>query len=186
MIINFKISRTINVSKNVALWNTWDHEHLTFVHQQFGKSVILYEDSNVVFIKTRVQIPYTPFFMNTIHTLTRLKNDNVLVIDSVPFGIITKLKMEYIELGKSKTLLNNYYELHLPFIFYPFKAILIKLIKKWNNVNWLEDLPLKTRRQQALDMGFRDFYGNNPSSKDHLYKVKLPLPRLKDSILNEK
>ena len=109
MIINFKISRTINVSKNVALWNTWDHEHLTFVHQQFGKSVILYEDSNVVFIKTRVQIPYTPFFMNTIHTLTRLKNDNVLVIDSVPFGIITKLKMEYIELGKSKTLLNNYY-----------------------------------------------------------------------------
>lgn len=184
MIIKFKISRIVNVSKYVALWNTWDHEHLPYVHNQFGKSTIIHEDSNSVFIKTKMKIPFLPFFINSLHTLTNLDNNDVLVIDTLPLGIIVKLKMQYIALKPKKTKLINYYEMDLPFIFYPFKNFIIKMITKWNRVNWMEDLPLKMRRQLALDYGFKDFFGNDHKQKNNLRKLTLPLPRLKDSILN--
>jgi len=186
MILKFKISRTVNVSKYVALWNTWDHEHLPYVHKQFGNSKILYEDKNVVFIETKMKIPFTPFFISSLHTLTNTKDNNVLVIDTMPFGIIAKLYMEYIQLSPKKTRLVNHYELSLPGFFLPFKKIIISSIRRWNNVNWNEDLPLKLRRQLALDFGFKDFFGNDPKNKNKPDILNLPLPRLRGSILNER
>ena len=58
------------------------------------------------------------------------------------------------------------------------------MIQKWNDVNWDEDLPLKMRRQQALDIGFRDFYGRDLVTKKMESSLRLPIARTKDSILN--
>lgn len=187
MILKFKLTRTIKISKNVALWNTWDHEHLSYVHKQFDKPKILFEDHKSVFIKTKVKIPFTPFYSDSLHTLIKIDDNNVLVIDTLPFNIISRLRMEYIVLGKNKTKLVNHYELFLPSFLKPFKKIIIGFIKKWNGVNWEEDYPLKVRRELALKLGFKDFHGNDPNFKTKFDdNLRLPLPRLKDSILNEK
>jgi len=129
MKFNFEIVREVNVSKDVCLWNTWDHEHLFYVHKQFNYAKILYEDSNVAFVRTKIKVPFTPIYLNALHTMTRLKDDNVLVIDTMPFGIISKLEMIYTEIDNSTTLLRNIYQLDLPCIFYPLKFLLPKLIK---------------------------------------------------------
>ena len=184
MLINFQITRDVNVSREVCLWNTWDHEHLYFVHKQFQFAKMLYEDSNVAFIQTSVKIPFLPIYLNSLHTMTSLKGGDVMVIDTLPFGVLSKLEMRYIELEPKKTRLINSYLLDLPIFFYPIKSLIPKLIQKWNDINWLEDLPIKTRRQQAIDMGFTDFFGKNKKSKKRLTQLKLPLPRTKDSILN--
>jgi hypothetical protein len=183
MKFNFEIIREVNVSKDVCLWNTWDHEHLFYVHKQFTYAKILYEDSNVAFVRTKIKVPFTPIYLNALHTMTRLKDDNVLVIDTMPFGIISKLEMIYTEMDNSTTSLRNIYQLDLPCIFYPLKFLLPKLIKKWNDQNWEEDLPLKMRRQMAINMGFRDYFGID-DKKNKEYKFKLPIPRPKESILN--
>ncbi|MDC1227845.1 hypothetical protein N8Z34_02565 [Oceanospirillaceae bacterium] len=107
-----------------------------------------------------------------------------MVIDTLPFGVIAKLEMQYIELEPKKTRLINLYSLDLPIIFYPVKSLIPKFIQKWNDINWLEDVPIKTRRQQAIDMGFTDFFGKNKKNKKPRAQLKLPLPRTKDSILN--
>lgn len=189
MNIKFKIIRTVNVSKAVCLWNTWDHEHLYFVHKQFGNSKILFENSNLAVIQTTMKIPYLPISFNSLHTLISLSNLDVLVIDTMPFGIMARLLMEYKEINPQKTKLVNTYEINLPFYFIPLKKIIKKMILKWNAINWVEDMPLKMRRMQALQLGFIDFYGipKNQAIKNTTIKldIKLPLPRLKDSILNE-
>ena len=145
---------------------------------------MLYEDSNVAFIQTRIKIPFLPIYLNSLHTMTSLKGGDVMVIDTLPFGVIAKLEMQYIELEPKKTRLINLYSLDLPIIFYPIRSLIPKFIQKWNDINWLEDVPIKTRRQQAIDMGFTDFFGKNKKNKKHRAQLKLPLPRTKDSILN--
>lgn len=184
MLINFEITREINVSRDVCLWNTWDHEHLFYVHKQFEYAKMLYEDHHVAFIRTVVKIPFTPIRLNCLHTMTSLKNGDVMVIDTLPFGILSKLEMQYIPLAPKKTLLKNIYSLDIPSIFFPIKAFIPKIIQKWNDTNWEEDMPLKIRRQQALDIGFRDFYGKDVGRKGQTTALKLPLARTKDSILN--
>lgn len=184
MLIDFEISREVDVSREVCLWNTWDHEHLYFVHKQFEFAKMLYEDSHVAFIRTRVKVPFLPIHLNCLHTMTSLKNGDVMVIDTLPFGVLSKLEMRYIELSPTKTKLQNLYSLDVPIFFYPIKSFIPRMIKKWNDVNWAEDLPLKIRRQQAINIGFRDFYGKDQNSKGRGASLKLPLPRTKDSILN--
>jgi len=184
MIINFELVREVDVSREVCLWNTWDHEHLYFVHKQFQFAKMLYEDSHVAFIRTRVKIPFFPIYFNCLHSMTSLKNGDVLVIDTLPFGVISKLEMRYTEISSRKTKLHNLYSLDLPLFLYPLRFFIPKIIQKWNDINWSEDLPLKIRRQQAIDLGFRDFHGRVIGIGSEHRGLKLPLARTKDSILN--
>lgn len=65
------------------------------------------------------------------------------------------------------------------------RPILKRLIPKWNEKIWLEDLPIKLRRQLVRNIGFKDFYGLPKDIKDRIKtegnEVSLPLPRIKDS-----
>jgi hypothetical protein len=185
MIINFKITRIVNASKDVALWNTWDHEHLYYVHKQFGDSKIIFENKNLAVIHTKMKIPFLPISFNSIHTLINLNDNNVKVIDTMPFGVIADVLMEYIPVTKNRTKLINHYKITAPTIFFPIKKFIPFFIKKWNKTNWNEDMPLKLRRMKAISLGFRDFHGipkKNISRES--YRFSLPIPRLKDSILN--
>ena len=183
MKLKFTIERTAPVSREVCLWNTWDHEHLYFVHQQFDSAEMLFENKTTAVIMTKVKLPFLPIRVFNLHCLYQLQDGNVLVVDTLPFGIIAKVKMMYDAINDTETLLTNHYELQLPFYFRPFAALLKKMIQRWNDINWAEDLPLKTRRQQAIDLGFRDFVGI-----DHRLKGKskfiLPLGRTPNSIID--
>jgi hypothetical protein len=65
-----------------------------------------------------------------------------------------------------------------------YKGILKYFILKWNKINWEEDMPLKVRRQKAIDLGFRDFRGIVGEERGRKQNVRLPIPRSKDSIIN--
>ena len=59
------------------------------------------------------------------------------------------------------------------------------MIPKWNKKVWLEDLPVKLRRQKVLEMGHKDFIGlpeEISHRKNHeIKKTKLPLARPRNS-----
>ena len=73
------------------------------------------------------------------------------------------------------------YKFHLEGWKVIFKPILKILIKKWNEKVWLEDLPVKLRRQKVLEMNFKDFTGLPVETKERVNGVikdlKLPIPR---------
>lgn len=63
------------------------------------------------------------------------------------------------------------------------KTFLKIMIPKWNEKVWLEDFPIKIRRQKVLDMNFKEFKGllkkinEREKNKDENITFKLPLPR---------
>jgi hypothetical protein len=182
--IKFTIEREVAASKDVCLWNTWDHEHLFYVHKQFNSAKILHENATCAVLETKIKIPFLPIFMKSIHCLYEIADRNVLVIDTMPLGILAKVEMIYEEISEKKTKLINTYNLNVPFYFYPFRGIMKYFILKWNRINWEEDMPLKLRRQKAVDLGFRDFRGVVGKLNDKKQAVRLPIPRSKDSIIN--
>ena len=50
---------------------------------------ILFENKTTAVI-TKVKIPFTPFYMSNLHCLYEFEDKNVLVIDTLPFGVIAK------------------------------------------------------------------------------------------------
>ena len=173
-------------SKYVAWWNTWDHEHLFYVHKQFGSSKILSENSTSVVIKTEYKLPLFNIKLSGFHCMFNDRENNCRVIDYLPFGIEAVTDIEFSEINANRSLITNRYQIFGNFVFFPLRFILPSLIKKWNKVNWEEDLELKTRRSEALKYGFKDFAGlqESYSKENDLKKYKLPLPRLKPSILD--
>ena len=65
------------------------------------------------------------------------------------------------------------------------RPILRYLIPIWNKKVWIEDLPVKLRRQKVLQMGHKDFIGlptDISERKNHeIKKTKLPIPRPRNS-----
>ena len=62
-------------------------------------------------------------------------------------------------------------------------SFLKKLIPKWNERVWQEDINLKLRRQKVKDMGFKDFIGLNDDREKRVAQdnqtenIILPIPR---------
>ena len=63
-----------------------------------------------------------------------------------------------------------------------------KMIDKWNLQVWLEDLPLKIRRQKVVRWGFKDFIGLPEKVQDRRFEenipFELPIKRHKQSPVN--
>lgn len=183
MLVKLSINRLVPVSKNVCLWNTWDHEHLFFVHRQFEDAKILIENKNSVVIETKLSIPFFPNSFSCLHSLYEVEDQNVVVVDTLPFGAWAMVRMNYFEVGPKETRLENHYQIYLPFFMAPLAPLLKRLVRKWNDINWEEDMPLKIRRQQALDLGFRDFRGRI-ATPDGNTPFSLPIRRTIDSRIN--
>ena len=67
-VLEVEIRKNIHCSKDVALWNYWDTEHLDVVHDGYKESDILYDNNNFMFKWNNIKIPFpfqaqTPLFM---------------------------------------------------------------------------------------------------------------------------
>ncbi len=181
MILEKTIERSVKVSKAVVWWNYFDHEHLDVVHGGYKEVDVLYEKGNSFVSIYKVKAPFIPFFYFRFPVFGILHDENTYMNYSFQFGIDTKLTItvEEIEKDFSKIKMNYKFDLKgFKIIFYP---ILKFLITRWNEKVWLEDIPVKTRRQMVLRMGFKDFHGLPDNVEDRFYdgpiKCDLPVKR---------
>ena len=126
-----------------------------------------------------------PFFTVNTLDMTALKDKNTVVTYGFQFGIPSLSTAKYKDIAKDKCLVEVNYKFKftgLQILLYP----LIKfLIPKWNRRTWLEDLPLKERRQKVLKLNFKDFRGLPDDVDERVYdgevKFNIPVPRPKSS-----
>ena len=177
-ILEINIKKNIKCSKEVALWNYWDHEHLDVVHGGYTKSDILYDRENYMFRTDLIKIPFFPFMKFTTPIFMVQHDNDTLLVFATQIGVLSKTTITKCEITMNyKFYLNGWRGLLRP--------LLKKLIPIWNEKVWREDYPVKIRRQKILDMNFKDFVGlpekitdrTNNSKKE----FKLPIPRPKNS-----
>jgi hypothetical protein len=181
-VLEVEIYKEINCSKDVALWNYWDHEHLDITHSAYKESNILYDKNNFMFRVDNIKIPFP--FMNFQTPLFMVQHDeDTIYVYAVQIGVISKTTITIKSLNNSSCQIIMNYKFYLNGWRKILKPFLKIMIPKWNEKVWLEDLPIKIRRQKVLDMNFKDFKGlpekinEREKNKDENISFKLPIPR---------
>lgn len=187
-ILEMEFHRELNVSKSVAFWNYWDHEHLDIVHDGYRKSDILYEKKNVMLRIDNVNIPVPLLPFVTLRTVIFMvqENEDTLYTYAVQMGIVSKTTIKIEELKKDQCHFTMNYQFELDGWRRILRPLLKKLIPIWNERVWEEDLPLKMRRQKVLRYNFKDFFGlpkeiHNRENNDEIEPLELPVKRPRKS-----
>ena len=170
-VLEVQIHKEINCSKNVAFWNYWDHEHLDVVHSGYKKSDIIYDKENFMFRVDQIKLPIIPFFKITTPIFMVQHNENTLYSHAVQFGILSKTTITINELTDHSCEIIMNYKFYLNGWRKILKPFLKNNIPKWNEQVWIEDYPVKIRRQKVLDMNFQDFKGLPSSIKLRKEKI---------------
>jgi hypothetical protein len=191
-IIKINCRQETNCSVAVGVWNYWDHEHVTIVHEGFKDFQILYEQSESVVILGTAKFPIFSFLTySVVHTMVRV-DENTLKGFNVMFGIPVRATIKITETKPDHSLYDMTYE----FIVDGWRKIFIPLLEPflnkampwWNERQWNEDLLLKKRRQKVLRLGFKDFQGLPEKISDRHFqgplKCELPIKRLPGSSVN--
>lgn len=156
-IVKVETRNKVPVTKYVCQWNSWDGEHLTVVHAGYEDAFALYEGGNCSMSEVVTRIPFlrirlkTPIFVvqddqNTQYTFAR------------QLGVWSRTRIWVNSCGNETEVVTEYsFALRgvRKVLYWP----LTRLIPKWNEAVWNEDLPVKLRRQKVLDLGFVDFGG---------------------------
>ena len=129
-ILEVEIIRQINCSKEFALWNYWDHEHLDVVHEGYKKSDILYDKKNFMFRVDNIKVPF-PFLKFLTPIFMVQHDENTLFTYAIQMGVISKTTITV----NSKT--NSSCEIIMNYKFFKwleknFKTFLKIMIPKWN------------------------------------------------------
>ena len=184
-LLEVEIEKIINCSKSVAFWNYWNHEHLDKIHKGYTKSDIMYDSDNFLFRIDRIRIPIFSFMSIKTPIFMVQHDENTLFTYAIQYGFESKTTITIEEIDKNNCKINMNYKFHVEGWRIIFKPILKSLIRKWNERVWIEDLPIKLRRQKMLEMNFTDFHGLpiNPSERYNgiIKDLKLPIVRPKNS-----
>ncbi len=181
-ILEVEIKKEIKCSKEVALWNYWDHEHLDVIHDGYKDSNILYDKNNFMFRIDNIKV-FIPFLKFLTPIFMVQHDENTIINFAVQMGVISKTTITTKKLTESSCQITMNYKFYLNGWRKILRPILKIMIPKWNEKVWLEDLPVKLRRQKVLEMNFRDFKGlpkkisQRLKSEEDNISFKLPIPR---------
>ena len=110
-ILEVEILKKINCSKEVALWNYWDHEHLDVVHSGYKQSDILYDKNNFMFRIDKIKVPFP--FLKLLTPIFMVQHDeNTLIVYAVQMGVVSKTTITVNSLTKSSCQIIMNYKFH--------------------------------------------------------------------------
>ncbi len=184
-ILEFNFKKQINCSKEVAFWNYWDHEHLDVVHDGYSKSDIMYDRREYMFRVDEIKLPLLGFLKPLTPIFTVQHDENTMITYAIQFGVLSKTIIKIKSLSEKKCEISMNYKFYLNSWRKFLRPVLKILVPRWNEKVWLEDLPIKLRRQKVVDMNFKDFIGLPTNIEDRNFtgkkSFKPPIPRLKNS-----
>ena len=180
-LLEIEFEKKIICNKSVAFWNYWDHEHLDVVHEGYKKSDIMYDRDNFLFRIDRIRLPIFSFIAIKTPIFMVQHDENTLFTYAIQYGFESKTTIKIEEIDKNNCKINSNYKFHLEGWRIIFKPLLKVLIRNWNEKVWIEDLPVKLRRQKVLEMNFKDFVGLPIKVSDRyngvIKDLKLPIVR---------
>lgn len=188
-IVESEFTRQVDCSASVVFWNYWDHEHLCVVHNNYTEARVLYEDTKTVLFLLTYKLPVFSFLRsNSLNVMVQHDANTIKCFNVGLFGIPACTTITVKETTKDHCDITMNYK----FVLKGWTTLLApafpRLSKIWNEQVWVEDLPLKARRQKVLRMGFKDFVGLPTNIEERFYNgdipFKLPQMRHKKSPVN--
>lgn len=189
-IITREFVRDVDAGRAAVLWNYWDHEHLVVVHGNYTDAKIIYEDERMAALLLSYRLPLFRFVVS--HSLNIMVQRSADVIKAINIGLFGVPILTTIRVTEDR---RDHSVIHIRYRFFllgwrvMLAPFIERMVPRWNERVWQEDLPLKVRRQRVLRLGFQDFYGLPERVEDRvnageLTFTRLPLSRLKEVNVN--
>lgn len=186
-VVERELIQEFDVSAAVAWWNYWDHEHVSIVHRgSYEDLQILHEDERTAICLTTFRVPLLRFIKShSLDVMVQQDPRTLLVYNLGLLGVPSKTTIRVDEDRENHCVFRMNYKFLLSGWTRVLGPFLPRLIEKWNDQVWQEDVPLKSRRQKVLELGFRDFVGLPEDVSDRQASepptFRLPVPRLAGS-----
>jgi hypothetical protein len=186
-----RCEKEMDCSKEVVIWNYFDHQHVVGTHfKYYSRYKITAEQNEWCLVERFYRLPIIKLKTSS-YGFMFLENPNV--IRSYQFGKLGLVVDQTIHLedrGPNRCLVASEYRLEAPAFMKPLEPLWKRITARWFINTWDEDAPMRIRRQQVWNLGFRDFVGvdyiNQKTAqpadvpKDRPYPVELPVPKLKE------
>ena len=180
----------MDCSKEVVIWNYFDHEHVVGTHYKYydkfnivaekddwtpGRALLQAADHRPQDLVVRVHVPREP------------QPDSLDPVREDRPG--PRSDDHLTDIGPDRCLVATEYRLKAPFFFKLLAPLWKRITDRWFINTWDEDAPMRLRRQKVWNLGFRDFVGIHyvnqkkpqpegvPSNRP--YPVQLPVPKTK-------
>ena len=185
-----RCEKEMDCSKEVVIWNYFDHEHVVGTHYKYyDKFNIVAEKDDWTLVERFYRLPIIGLKTSS-YGFMYLENPNL--IRSIQFGkigLVLDQTIHLTDIGPDRCLVATEYRLKAPFFFKALAPLWKRITDRWFINTWDEDAPMRLRRQQVWNLGFRDFVGIDyvnqkkpqpegvPSNRP--YPVQLPVPKTK-------
>ena len=159
-IVERTFTREVAVRREVALWDYLDFEHLTRVHAGYVRGELIYEDEKVALEHLTLRVPFFPFLHSqSVHFIVKRLPEEILAWNVGLFSIPSATRIEIQETSSASCRVQVTYRFALAGARQLLIPFLPRLLERWNEKVWQEDLPLRMRREEVLRRGFVDFQG---------------------------
>ena len=151
-------NRQIKLPMAVVIENFCDLDHVNNAHKRPYKYCnIVRKRKNIMYLDVGVipipPLPYVQHYTmfhefiepNKILHLSKKKNSNYHLKSQVEFNEDNDI-----------TFINHKHEIIIPFFLFPFKNLILKLIDRWSDILWEEDVEIMKTRYEMISKGFKD------------------------------
>jgi hypothetical protein len=183
-----RCEKEMDCSKEIVIWNYFDHQHVVGTHfKYYSRYKILAEQNEWSLVERFYRLPIIGLKTSS-HGFMYLENPNL--IRSYQFGklgLVVDQSIELKDLGPDRCLVISEYRLEAPAFLKVLEPLWQKITERWFINTWVEDAPMRLRRQKVWKLGFRNFVGidyiNRKTAKpgnlpaERPYPVELPVPK---------
>jgi hypothetical protein len=180
----------MDCSKEVVIWNYFDHEHVVGTHYKYyNKFNIVAEKDDWTLVERFYRLPIIGLKTSSYGFMFMESPNLIRSIQFGKIGLVLDQTIHLTDIGPDRCLVATEYRLKAPFFFKLLAPLWKSITDRWFINTWDEDAPMRLRRQQVWNLGFRDFVGIDyvnqkkpqpegvPSNRP--YPVQLPVPKTK-------
>jgi hypothetical protein len=171
---------------SVVQWNSWDAEHLRTVHSGYADAYVLFEGGQTSLSEVVTSLPWLKIRVKTVLFVAQIDQSTQITF-ARQLGVWSRTTIR-VTAHETFAHIDTEYEFALRGLQKLLKPILRRMIPRWNEVVWNEDLPVKLRRERVLQLGFKDFAGLPESISERIASERntmIPVLRPVDSSIND-
>jgi hypothetical protein len=179
--------REMDCPKEVVIWNYFDHEHVVGTHyKNYSQVKVLAEEDGWCLVDRAYKLPVINYKTSSVGFMHLIDPHHIKSYQMGKMGLLLDQDIYFEDLPNERCRVKGTYRMEVPPGFGLLQPLWEKMTKRWFDLTWDEDAPMRLRRWKVWKLGFRDFRGipyiNEKKAKPNMpprpYPVELPTPKI--------
>ena len=181
-------TREMDCPREVVIWNYFDHEHVVGTHyKNYNHVRVLAEEDGWCLVDRAYKLPIINLKTSSVGFMQLVDPHHIKSYQMGTMGLLLDQDIYFEDLPNGRCRVKGTYRLEVPNALRFLQPLWARITKRWFDLTWDEDAPMRLRRWKVWKLGFRDFRGipyiNNKTNRpkdDEVrpYPIELPTPKI--------